>query len=49
MAAGGVDHGGGIRRRRGGDYRHGLILGAVDILAAVTAAMTVFVRNDVTA
>ena len=33
----------------GVDYRHGLILGAVYILAAILAAMTVFLRNDVTA
>jgi hypothetical protein len=30
-------------------YGHGLILGAVYLTAAITAAMTVFLRSDVTA
>jgi hypothetical protein len=33
----------------GVSYGHGLILGAVYIVAAVTAAMVVFLRSDVTA
>jgi ABC-2 type transport system permease protein len=30
-------------------YAHGLVLGAVYLLAAITAAMTVFLRSDITA
>jgi ABC-2 type transport system permease protein len=33
----------------GVDYAHGMILGAVYVVVAVVAAMTVFLRNDVTA
>jgi ABC-2 type transport system permease protein len=33
----------------GVSYRHGLILGAVYLIAAIVAAMTVFLRSDVTA
>ena len=33
----------------GVDYAHGMILGAVYIVAAIIAAMTVFLRSDVTA
>jgi ABC-2 type transport system permease protein len=33
----------------GVDYAHGMILGAVYIAVAIAAAMTVFLRNDVTA
>ena len=40
VASGGIE---------GGGYTHGLILGAVYIVAAVVAAMTVFLRSDVTA
>jgi hypothetical protein len=30
-------------------YGHGLILGAIYLLVAIAAAMTVFLRSDVTA
>jgi hypothetical protein len=30
-------------------YAHGMILGAVYVVVAIAAAMTVFLRNDVTA
>jgi ABC-2 type transport system permease protein len=33
----------------GVDYAHGMILGAVYVVVAIIAAMTVFLRNDVTA
>jgi ABC-type transport system involved in multi-copper enzyme maturation permease subunit len=40
VASGGVE---------GVSFRHGLILGAVYLVAAITAALTVFLRSDVTA
>jgi hypothetical protein len=40
VASGGVE---------GVSFRHGLILGTVYLIAAVAAAVTVFVRSDVTA
>ena len=40
MASGGAE---------GVSYAHGLILGAVYLVAAIAAATTVFVRSDVTA
>jgi hypothetical protein len=46
VAAGRVDPAGG---GEGVSYEHGLILGAVYLVVAIAAAMTVFVRSDVTA
>ena len=40
MASGGTE---------GVGYAHGLILGAVYLVAAIAASMTVFLRSDVTA
>jgi hypothetical protein len=35
--------------KEGVGYQHGLILGLIYVAVAITAAMTVFLRSDVTA